>query len=63
MGRWSEAKAVAFVEIGTPARFTLWGAGIHENIVTASMLAVLSAVNRALRRGALDHAMQPAAVI
>ena len=60
MGRGSNARAVAFVEIATPSRITLWGAGIHENIVTASLLAVISAVNRALRRGALDHAMQPA---
>lgn len=62
MGRGSDARSVAFVEIGTPTRVTLWGAGIHENIVTASLLAVLSAVNRGLRRSALDHAMQPAAV-
>jgi 2-isopropylmalate synthase len=63
MGRGSDAKAVAFVEIVTPSRITLWGAGIHPNIITASMLAVLSAVNRALRMGALDHAMQPAAAM
>ena len=60
MGRGSDAKSVAFVEIATPGRVTLWGAGIHENIVTASILAVLSAVNRALKRGVLDQGMQPA---
>jgi hypothetical protein len=38
----------------------LFGAGIHENIVTASLLAVLSAVNRALQRGLLDDAMPSA---
>ena len=60
IGRGSDARAVAFVEIATPSRITLWGTGIHESIVTASLLAVLSAVNRGLRRGVLDHAMQPA---
>lgn len=57
MGSGSDARAVAFVEITTPARATLFGVGLHENIVTASLLAVLSAVNRALRRGLLDDSM------
>jgi 2-isopropylmalate synthase len=61
MGSGSAAKAVAFVEISTHARATLFGVGIHQNIVTASLMAVLSAVNRALQRGLLDNAM-PAAV-
>jgi 2-isopropylmalate synthase len=60
IGTGSDARAVAFVEITTPARATLFGVGIHENIVTASLLAVLSAVNRALQRGLLDDSM-PAA--
>jgi len=57
VGTGSGAKALAFVEITTPARATLFGVGYHENIVTASLLAVLSAVNRALQRGLLDDAM------
>ena len=57
MGSGSNAKAVAFVEITTPSRITLFGCGIHENIVSASLLAVLSAVNRALASGALDDTM------
>jgi 2-isopropylmalate synthase len=60
MGSGSDARAVAFVEITTPARTTLFGVGLHENIVTASLMAILSAVNRALQRGLLDDAM-PAA--
>jgi 2-isopropylmalate synthase len=60
MGSGSDARAVAFVEITTPARATLFGVGLHENIVTASLMAILSAVNRALQRGLLDDAM-PAA--
>lgn len=61
MGSGSDARAVAFVEITTPARATLFGVGVHENIVTASLLAVLGAVNRALDRGWLDDSM-PAAM-
>jgi 2-isopropylmalate synthase len=57
IGTGSNAKAVAFVEITTPARATLFGVGMHENIVTASLLAVLSAVNRALQKGLLDDSM------
>jgi 2-isopropylmalate synthase len=60
MGSGSDARAVAFVEITTPARATLFGVGLHENIVTASLLAVLSAVNRALQRGLLDDSMPEA---
>jgi len=57
IGAGSDARAVAFIEITTPSRVTLFGCGIHQNIVTASLLAVLSAVNRALARNVLDEAM------
>jgi 2-isopropylmalate synthase len=60
IGSGSNARAIAFVEITTPARATLFGVGMHENITTASLLAVMSAVNRALKKGLLDDAM-PAA--
>ena len=52
----SGAQAVAYVEITTHSRVTLFGVGIHTNIVTASLLAVLSAVNRATARGAMSVA-------
>jgi 2-isopropylmalate synthase len=52
----SGAQAVAYVEITTHSRVTLFGVGIHKNIVTASLLAVLSAVNRATARGAMSVA-------
>jgi len=61
IGTGSNARAVACVEITTAARTTLFGVGIHENIVTASLHAVLSAVNRALQRGLLDDSMPAAA--
>lgn len=47
----SNASAIAFVEI--TADFitgSLHGVGIHSNIITASLLAILSAVNRGLQR-------------
>jgi 2-isopropylmalate synthase len=52
-GEGSGAKAVAYIEITTQTRRTLFGAGMHSNIITASLLAVLSAVNRAVAAGAL----------
>src|SRR5882757_4860427 len=57
MGSGSDAKAVTFVEITTPARITLFGVGVHGNIVSASLLAVLSAVNRAIKARVLSEAM------
>jgi 2-isopropylmalate synthase len=60
MGKGSEAKAAAFVEITTPSRVTLFGVGVHANIITASILAVLSAVRRADARGLLPAPSQVA---
>jgi 2-isopropylmalate synthase len=52
-GQGSAAKAVSYIEITTHSRRTLFGAGMHPNIITASLLALLSAVNRAIVHGAL----------
>src|SRR5450631_1216766 len=52
-GKGSAAKAVSYIEITTRSRRTLFGAGMHPNIITASLLAILSAVNRAVAQGAL----------
>jgi 2-isopropylmalate synthase len=57
IGTGSNARAMSCVEITTPARTTLVGDGMHENIVTASLLAILSAVNRALQKNLLDDSM------
>ena len=47
-----DARAAAYVECeigdGDDARI-MWGVGIHENIITASLQAVTHAVNRAIR--------------
>jgi 2-isopropylmalate synthase len=56
IGKGSEARAAAFVEITTPSRVTLFGVGVHANIITASILAVLSAVRRADARALLPSA-------
>ncbi len=52
-GQGSAAKAMSYIEITTRSRRTLFGAGIHPNIITASLLAVVSAVNRAIAQTAL----------
>jgi 2-isopropylmalate synthase len=59
-GQGSGAAAVSYIEITTRSRRTLFGAGMHSNIITASLLAVLSAVNRAIASGALDERAQNA---
>jgi 2-isopropylmalate synthase len=53
-GQGSAATAVSYIEITTRSRRTLFGAGMHSNIITASLLAILSAVNRAIASGALS---------
>ncbi|MHB8477316.1 MAG: 2-isopropylmalate synthase [Steroidobacteraceae bacterium] len=52
-GQGSAAKAVSYIEITTRSRRTLFGAGMHPNIITASLLAIFSAVNRAVAQEAL----------
>ena len=52
-GQGSAANAVSYIEITTRSRRTLFGVGMHPNIITASLLAIVSAVNRAIALGAL----------
>jgi 2-isopropylmalate synthase len=59
-GHGSAAMAVSYIEITTRSRRTLFGAGMHSNIITASLLAILSAVNRAIAQGALPAAADSA---
>ncbi len=54
VGRGAAAKAVAYVEI-TGRDGSLCGVGLDEDIVGASLRAVLSAVNRRARRQARAH--------
>lgn len=48
MAASGDAKAAAYVELEVNGR-TLWGVGIDPDISTASLKAIVSAVNRALR--------------
>jgi len=59
-GHGSGAQAVSYIEITTRSRRTLFGAGMHPNIITASLLAVVSAVNRAIAAGALQQRVNSA---
>ena len=47
-----DARAAAYVECAVGER-VLWGVGLHESIVKASLRAVMSAVNRAERDAAV----------
>ncbi len=46
VGAGADATAAAYVEIEAADRSVHWGVGVHPNIVTASMYALLSAINR-----------------
>ena len=45
-GKGADATAVAYVEVDSPERGPVFGAGMHSNIVTASLRALLCAANR-----------------
>ena len=51
IGTGANASAVAYVELRLADGATLFGVGIDKNIVVASLKAVLSGVNRAIKRG------------
>ncbi|MBC7680470.1 MAG: 2-isopropylmalate synthase, partial [Pseudorhodobacter sp.] len=45
-GSGEEAQAASYLEVAVDGR-VLWGCGIHPSIVTSSLRAIVSAVNRA----------------
>ena len=45
--RGSTARAVSYVGIELPDGRTIWGAGVHEDSIAASITGLISAVNRA----------------
>ena len=53
MGLGSDATAAAYVEIDTGDRDTIWGVGLHESIVSASLRAIVAAVNNLAAAGRL----------
>lgn len=59
-GSGANAMAVAYVEISTGGGISVFGVGHHANIVTASLHAVISAMNRAARTpGAINATDAP----
>ena len=61
IGQGSDAQAIAFVEVGGGSmQGSCFGVGVHANIVTASLLAVLSAVNRAMAKTGMTAAASAA---
>ena len=52
-GSGSDALAIAYVEVSAASGAVFFGVGRHSNIITASLLALLSGVNRAFKAGAL----------
>ena len=62
VGAGSDATAVAYIEAAAENGAAVWGVGLHSNILTASLRAVVSAANRLPRKaGAADatrHARQ-----
>ena len=51
IGGGADTRAAAFVELSDAEGRRRWGVGLHANIVTASLRAVLSAVNRLGEKG------------
>ncbi|MCP5368159.1 MAG: 2-isopropylmalate synthase [Hyphomicrobiales bacterium] len=52
VGKGADTTAVCYVEVRTPEGGTLFGVGMHRNIVTASLRAVTSAANRLAKKSA-----------
>jgi 2-isopropylmalate synthase len=55
VGAGSDATAVAYVETTSADGTVKWGVGQHESILTASLRAIVSAVNR---RRAEEHVVE-----
>ncbi|MBF4581833.1 2-isopropylmalate synthase [Curtobacterium sp. VKM Ac-2865] len=58
MSASGDAKAASYVELDVDGT-RLWGVGIDADIATASLKAIVSAVNRAVRAGAASGATSP----
>ncbi|HUX25065.1 MAG TPA: alpha-isopropylmalate synthase regulatory domain-containing protein, partial [Burkholderiales bacterium] len=54
VGSGEDATAAAYVQVRVGRDHSVYGVGMHGNIVTATLLAMLSAVNRAERQGLLS---------
>ena len=50
MGSGTDTLAISYVSITAPDGSVNWGAGIQEDIITSSVYALISAVNRQLAK-------------
>ena len=53
ISKGSDAKAISYIELKIPGNGHIFGVGIHSNINVASLLGIISAINRSLK-----HKMQ-----
>jgi len=62
IGAGADAQAVAYLELRIDETRTLFGVGMDANIISASLKAIVSGIERAKAQGALDtlHVTQPA---
>ena len=60
VGAGSDATAVAYIEAAGDHGAAVWGVGLHSNILTASLRAVVSAANRLPTRAGAAQAVQSA---
>jgi 2-isopropylmalate synthase len=51
-GAGEEAQAASYLELAVAGR-VLWGCGVHPSIVTSSLRAIVSGVNRSTSRDAV----------
>ena len=54
VGSGEDATAIAYVQLRIGDEHTAYGVGLDSNIVTATLRAVVSATNRALKHGWLS---------
>lgn len=64
IGNGADATAVAYVEVRLGGAESVLGVGMHRNIVTASLQAITSALNRAIRDKVIEmpQGTRPAAI-
>ena len=61
MGAGASAQAVAYLELRINEQHTVFGVGMDANIVSASLKAIVSGMQRAQTRGALGRTAKPVA--
>ena len=60
VGAGEDATAVAYVQLRIGLEQTVYGVGLDPNIVTATLRAVVSAINRGIAQGMLARPDSPA---